>query len=84
MRIRIAILSLLLLCGSTGCPLLGGIFTAKEIVWGLGGIAYISKELSDRKHEKKQVELTERGLDLTERGLDLQERDLKIKEAGLK
>jgi hypothetical protein len=66
------ILSIVLLCWNTGC-----LITGKEIAWGLGGLAYISKEILDRKHEKIKIEQTKRGLDLTEKGLNLQERKLR-------
>ena len=74
MKIRILILSLLL-CWNTGC-----FFTGKEIAYGLGAIAYVSKELLDRKHEKIKVEQTKSGLDLTEKSNDIKEREIVLKE----
>ena len=67
-EMKVIILALILFI-SSGC-----LVTGKEIAWGLGGIAYISKELLDRKHEKREAELTERGLDLKKREIELKEK----------
>ncbi|HDY66618.1 MAG TPA: hypothetical protein ENH85_02375 [Candidatus Scalindua sp.] len=67
MIIRIFIVSFLLIW-NTGC-----LFTGKEIAYGLGAFAYISKEILDYKHEKREVKLKERGLDLKKREIELKE-----------